>query len=43
MPLPLTGLIMQVLQALKVEGKGNLDHGAIMTFFEGLAGVEIRS
>lgn len=40
-PLPLTSLIMQVLQALKVEGKGDLDHGAIMTFFEELAEVTI--
>lgn len=40
-PLPFTSLIMQVLQALKVEGKGDLDHGAIMTFFEELAEVTI--
>jgi 2-hydroxy-3-oxopropionate reductase len=42
-PLPFTGLVAQVMQALRVQGKGGLDHGAIMTFFEGLAGVEIRS
>ena len=42
-PLPLTSLVAQVMQALRVQGKGGLDHGAIMTFFEGLAGVEIRN
>jgi len=38
-----TSLIQQVLEALKVDGKGDLDHAAIATFFEGLAGVEIRA
>jgi 2-hydroxy-3-oxopropionate reductase len=42
-PLPLTGLIAQILESLRVEGKGSLDHGAIMTFFERLADVEICS
>ncbi len=42
-PLPVTSLIQQVLEALKVDGKGDLDHAAIATFFEGLAGVEIRA
>ena len=42
-PLLFTALVAQVLQALRVQGKGGLDHGAIMTFFEDMAGVEIRS
>ncbi|NLH88647.1 MAG: 2-hydroxy-3-oxopropionate reductase [Firmicutes bacterium] len=42
-PLPLTGLMAQILESLRVEGKGSLDHGAIMTFFEQLADTEIRS
>lgn len=41
-PLPFTSLVMEVLQALKVQGKGSWDHGAISTFFEGLAGVEVK-
>lgn len=41
-PLPFTSLVMEVLQALKVQGKGGWDHGAIATFFEGLAGVEVK-
>lgn len=42
-PLPFTGLVIQIMQALKVQGKGVLDHGALMTFFEQLADTEIRS
>jgi 2-hydroxy-3-oxopropionate reductase len=41
-PLPFTGLVMQVFQALRAEGKGDLDHGAVATFFEKLAGVEVK-
>lgn len=41
-PLPLTSLMQQILEALKVDGKGDLDHSAIATFFEGLAGVTIE-
>lgn len=41
-PLPLTSSVMEILQALEVEGKGNLDHGAIITFYEKLANVEVR-
>jgi len=41
-PMPLTGLVMQVMQALKVDGLGDMDHGAIALFHEKLAGVEIR-
>lgn len=41
-PLPLTSIAMEIFQALKVEGKGNLDHGAMVTFYEKLANVEVR-
>lgn len=42
-PLPVTSLMQQILEALKMDGKGDLDHAAIGTFFEDLAGVEIRA
>lgn len=40
--LPLTSLVQQMLIALMNEGKGDLDHAAIVTFIEGLAGVEVK-
>lgn len=40
--LPLTGLVQQMLTALMNQGKGDLDHSAIATFIEQLAGVEIK-
>jgi len=33
---------MEILQALKVDGMGGLDHGAIVRFYEKLAQVEVR-
>jgi 2-hydroxy-3-oxopropionate reductase len=41
-PLPLTAVVMEVLQALKADGMGNLDHGAIVRFYEKLAHVEVK-
>lgn len=40
--LPLTSLVQQILMALMNEGKGDLDHSAIVTFFENMAGVEVK-
>jgi 2-hydroxy-3-oxopropionate reductase len=39
--LPLTGLVQQMLISLMNNGKENLDHSAIVTFVEQMAGVEI--
>jgi 2-hydroxy-3-oxopropionate reductase len=41
-PLPLTSQIMEILQALKVDGKGQMDHGAIVQFYEKLTKVEVK-
>ncbi|WP_258361101.1 2-hydroxy-3-oxopropionate reductase [Moorella sulfitireducens (nom. illeg.)] len=41
-PLPLTAAVMEILQALKVDGLGDADHGAIVRFYENLARVEVR-
>ena len=41
-PLPLTGLIEQILSALIVDGKGELDHSAIIYFAEKLAHLEVK-
>jgi 2-hydroxy-3-oxopropionate reductase len=40
--LPLTSLVQQMLMALMNEGKGDLDHAAIVTFMEHMAGVEVK-
>ncbi|TCL61787.1 tartronate semialdehyde reductase [Hydrogenispora ethanolica] len=40
-PLKFTSLATEVLQALNETGKGRLDHGAIVQYFEKLSGVEV--
>ena len=41
-PLPLTGLVQGMLVALMNEGKGDLDHSAIVQFIEQMGHVEIK-
>ena len=41
-PLPLTAGVMEILQALKIDGLGNADHGAIVKYYEKLSQVEVR-
>ena len=41
-PLPLTAGVMEILQALKVDGCAGDDHGAIVKYYEKLAKVEVR-
>jgi 2-hydroxy-3-oxopropionate reductase len=41
-PLPLTAVLMEILQALKADGMGGLDHGAIVRFYEKLAHIELK-
>jgi len=40
-PLPLTSAVMEMMQALKVEGKEENDHSALVQYFEKLAQVEV--
>ena len=40
--LPLTAAVQQMIMALMNEGKGDLDHSAIATFIEGMAGIEVK-
>jgi 2-hydroxy-3-oxopropionate reductase len=40
--LPLTSTVQQMLMALINEGKGDLDHAAIATFIEDMAGIEVK-
>jgi 2-hydroxy-3-oxopropionate reductase len=41
-PVPLTSGIMEIMQALKVDGKAANDHGGIIQFYEKLAKIEVR-
>ena len=41
-PVPLTSQVMEMMQALKVDGKQAQDHGGLIQFFEKLAGVKVR-
>ena len=41
-PLPLTAGVMEILQALKVDGLGNADHGAIVRYYEKLSQTEVK-
>ena len=41
--LPFTSLVQQMLIALMNDGKGDLDHSAIVTFVEKMAGTEIKN
>ncbi|MGE5257478.1 MAG: 2-hydroxy-3-oxopropionate reductase [Hyphomicrobiales bacterium] len=41
-PLPLTSQVMEIMQALKVDGKAGNDHSGIVQFYEKLAKIEAR-
>ncbi len=41
-PLPLTAGVMEIMQALKVDGKQGLDHGGLIRHYEKLAQVEVK-
>jgi 2-hydroxy-3-oxopropionate reductase len=41
-PVPLTSQVMEIMQALKVDGKQADDHGGLIQFYEKLAGVKVR-
>lgn len=42
-PLPLTSQIMEIMQALKIDGKAANDHSGIVQFYEKLAHTKVRS
>ena len=42
-PLPLTSIVMEIMQALKVENLGDADHGAIALFYEKIANTKIEN
>jgi len=38
----LASAVMEIMQALKVDGKGGDDHGGLVQYYERLARVEVR-
>lgn len=40
-PLPLTASVMEMMQALKADGMGELDHSSLLRFYEKMAHVEV--
>jgi 2-hydroxy-3-oxopropionate reductase len=42
-PIPLSSMVMEIMQALKTDGKAANDHGGIIQFYEQLAKVQVRS
>lgn len=41
-PLPLTAAVMEMMQALRVDGMGDTDHGSLIRYYEKLAHVEVK-
>lgn len=41
-PLPLSSAVMEMMQWLRANGCGNDDHSAIVKYYEGLAGTDVR-
>jgi len=42
-PVPLSSVVMEIMQALKADGKATNDHGGIIQFYEQLAKVQVRA
>jgi len=41
-PIPTAAFVEQLFAALRVRGRGGFDHSGVITFFEDLAGVQVR-
>src|SRR5262245_24133874 len=41
-PIPTAALVEQLFAALRVRGRGGLDHSGVITLFEDLAGIQVR-
>jgi len=42
MPLPLTSQVAEVMQSLRSQGKGELDHSAMVQFYEGISNFRLK-
>jgi 2-hydroxy-3-oxopropionate reductase len=41
-PIPLSGQVLEIMQALKTDGKAREDHSGLVQFYEQLAKVKVR-
>lgn len=41
-PLPLTSQVLEMMQALRVDGKGKNDHSGLIQYYERLANIEVK-
>ncbi|WP_298996665.1 2-hydroxy-3-oxopropionate reductase [uncultured Desulfovibrio sp.] len=41
-PLPLTAAVMEIMQALRVDGKAGDDHGGLIQYYEKMAGITVK-
>jgi 2-hydroxy-3-oxopropionate reductase len=41
-PVPLAAQVMEMMQSLKANGMGQIDHGGLVRFYELLAGIEVK-
>lgn len=41
-PLPLTAAVMEIMQAMRVDGKAGDDHGGLIQYYEKLAGITVK-
>jgi 2-hydroxy-3-oxopropionate reductase len=41
-PLPLTAAVMEMMQALKVDGLGDADHSSLVRYYEKMANIEVK-
>ncbi|HEY5584162.1 MAG TPA: 2-hydroxy-3-oxopropionate reductase [Ruminiclostridium sp.] len=42
-PIPLTSQVMEIMQAMKVDGKAKEDHSGIIQFYEKMAQIEVKN
>jgi 3-hydroxyisobutyrate dehydrogenase-like beta-hydroxyacid dehydrogenase len=40
---PMAAVVEQFFAALRAKGRGGFDHSGVITFFEDLAGVQVRA
>lgn len=41
-PLPLTAAVMEIMQAMRVDGKAGDDHGGLIQYYEKMAGITVK-
>ena len=42
-PVPMSALVMEMMQSIRAHGQGDIDHGAVVRFYELIANVEVKA